>query len=274
MTPQEAFQAGQLAEAIELVTEQVRSKPTDSDARSFLAALLCFAGEWERADKQLDTMMIQDTGLAIGVSLIRQLIRGEQARDDFFKSGRVPEVASDPPQHLEFVLKASIELRDGNTNEAAGLLALAEASRPEVTGTHGGQEFSGLRDLDDLLAGVCEVLTSNGKYYLVPFESVRLLEFKAPQKPLDLLWRQARMIVEDGPDGEVYIPVLYHGSVAAEDTQLRMGRATDWIGEAPGPIRGIGQRELLVGDESLPVLSLTTIEREVPPSAEETEGED
>jgi len=270
MTPQEAFHAGQLNEAIQLVTEQIRSKPADTDARSFLAMLLCFAGEWERADKQLDTVMIQNTELAIGVSLIRQLIRAEQARDDFFKSGRVPEVTSDPPPHLEFALKASIELRDGQIAEAAELLAQRDASLPEVAGTHGGQTFAGLRDLDDLLAGVCEVLTSNGKYYLVPFENLRLLEFKAPETPLDLLWRQARMVVENGPDGEVYIPVLYHGSLASDDLSIRMGRATDWIGEEPAPVRGIGQRELLVGEQSLPLLELTTIERQTEEEESET----
>jgi type VI secretion system protein ImpE len=261
MTPQTAFQAGQLTEAIELATDKVRNSPTDTDARSFLAVLLCFAGEWERADKQFDSVNLQNTELAIGVSLIRQLIRAEKSRDEFFNSGRVPEVTNEPPEHLKLMLRAAMELREGATADATALLADAEEKRPAVAGEHGEHEFVGIRDLDDLLAGVCEVLTSNGKYYLVPFEQIVLLDFKPPEKPLDLLWRQARMIVEDGPDGEVYIPILYHGSSSTDDAQLRMGRATDWVGDAPGPIRGIGQRELLLGDESFSILEINTIER-------------
>ncbi len=262
MTAQEAFQAGRLAEAIGLATESVRSKPTDADARSFLAALLCFAGEWERADKQLDSVNIQKTELALGVSLVRQLIRAEQSRDAFFVSGRVPEFTGEPPHHLELALRASIELREGESEAAAELLAQSEAERPEANGVHNGQLFSSIRDLDDLLSCACEVLTSNGKYYLVPWERIRLLEFKAPEKPLDLLWRQARMVVESGPDGDIYVPVLYHGSNASTDEPIRMGRGTDWIGAEPGPIRGIGQKMLLIGDQDIPILSVGTIDRE------------
>ncbi|MFT5322564.1 MAG: type VI secretion system protein ImpE [Planctomycetaceae bacterium] len=262
MTSHEAFQAGRLTEAIELATDTVRNSPTDTDARSFLAVLLCFAGEWERADKQLDSVKLQSTELAIGISLVRQLIRAEQARDDFFNVGRVPEVTNEPSEHLQLTLRASVEQREGKLAEAAVLIASAEEKRPTVTGAHGEQEFSGIRDLDDLLAGVCEVLTSNGKYYLVPFDQIVLLEFKPPEKPLDLLWRQARMIVDDGPDGEVYIPVLYHSSSVSGDEQLRMGRATDWVGDDSGPVRGVGQRELLLGDDTHSLLALGTITRQ------------
>src|SRR5690606_17147809 len=79
----EHFSAGRLGEALAAATAQVRSRPTDVAARVFLAELLCFAGELERADKQLDLVADQDTTLAVGVALFRQLIRGEQARQQF-----------------------------------------------------------------------------------------------------------------------------------------------------------------------------------------------
>ena len=41
----------------------------------------------------------------------------------------------------------------------------------------------------------------------------------------------------------------------------RLGRATDWT--ESDPIRGTGQRTLLVGDEAIPMLELGTLEREV-----------
>lgn len=263
MTAHEAFQAGRLDEAIALATEAVRNKPTDTDARSFLATLFCFVGDWERADKQLDTVMIQNTELVLGVSLVRQLVRAAQARDEFFSSGRLPEFISDPPEHAEISLRASIELREGKLADAARLLARAEKVRPDVRGTHNGKKFVGIRDLDDQLSGVCEVLTSTGKYYHTPFERIRLIEFKHPETPLDLLWRQAHIVVENGPHGDVYIPAIYHDRGASCDSQLRLGRATDWIGEHPAPILGVGQRMLLVGDEDLPIMSLGKIETDL-----------
>ena len=58
-----------------------------------------------------------------------------------------------------------------------------------------------------------------------------------------------------GPDGDVYLPMIYPpvASAAAGMTDaLRLGRATDWsqAGEG-GPMRGLGAVTLLVGEETL-----------------------
>ena len=53
MNPQELYQAGHLNEAIKALSAELRDSPTDSKRRTFLFELLCFAGEYERADKQL-----------------------------------------------------------------------------------------------------------------------------------------------------------------------------------------------------------------------------
>jgi type VI secretion system protein ImpE len=156
-------------------------------------------------------------------------------------------------------LEASICLREGSQDEAVGLLASAEAERPRVVGTCNGRAFEDLRDLDDLTAGVFEVLTSNGKYYWIPIERVEQVEFRAPERTRDLLWRRARMIVRDGPDGEVFLPTLYAGSHAEPGDRFRLGRATDWRGGEGEPVRGIGQRTFLVGDEACPIMELETL---------------
>src|SRR5439155_24520554 len=131
-----------------------------------------------------------------------------------------------------------------------------EGQRPRVRGTCDGQPFTDLRDLDDLTAPVFEVLTSNGKYYWVPVERVERVEFRPPARPRDLLWQRAHMVVRGGPDGEVYLPTLYAGSHAEADENLALGRATDWRGGNGEPTRGVGQRNLLVGDDCRAVLEL------------------
>ncbi len=263
-TASEHFEAGRLTQAIEAMNAEVRGHPRDANRRGFLGELLCLAGNLERADLQYDAIAAQDQALALGTALIRQLISGEQARREFFLSGRVPEMFGAPPEHMRLTLEASIRLREGAIAEAAGLLARAEEARPQVAVTHDGAAFDDFRDLDDLTASFFEVVTSTGKYYLVPFERIASVEFFAPERPRDLMWRRAQMSVIDGPEGEVFIPVAYlppAGYPAASVTDAaRLGRTTDWVGGDGAPTRGIGQRSYLLGEDSIGILELHHLE--------------
>jgi type VI secretion system protein ImpE len=258
MHAQEQYQAGDLRGALATATEEVRKHPADTARRGFLTELLCVAGDLERADRQLDALGQQDPEAAVGVSMFRQLVRAEQARQQFYSEGRVPEFLAEVSPHLRLHLEASILLREGKDAEAAALLAQAEGQRPHVAGTCGGRSFADLRDLDDLTAPVFEVLTSTGKYYWIPIEQVELVEFRPPARPRDLLWRRARMVVRGGPDGEVFLPAVYAGAGAGADAddRLRLGRATEWRGGDGAPVRGLGQRTFLVGDEAVSILEL------------------
>jgi type VI secretion system protein ImpE len=257
MNASEHYKAGRLQAAIDAAVEDVKKQPTNPAPRGLLAELLCFAGEWERADKQLDALGHQDPSVAMGVILFRQLIRAAQAREDFYASGRVPEFLDPPGPVLKKYLEASIYLREGKTAEGVKLLAEADAERPHPAGTCDGKAFADLRDQDDLTACFFEVLTSTGKYYWIPMERVESIEFRAPARPRDLLWRAARMIVRDGPDGEVYLPTLYAGAQVEKDDQFRLGRKTDWH-QGP-PVRGIGQRTFWVGDADLSIMEMQNV---------------
>ena len=112
-------------------------------------------------------------------------------------------VTSTPTPFLQLHLQAVIACREQRLADAAALVAQAEEQRVHVRGTCNDQAFEDLRDLDDLTAGFFEVLTSTGKYYWIPMEAVELIEFRPPERPRDLLWRRAHMIVADGPDGRL-----------------------------------------------------------------------
>jgi type VI secretion system protein ImpE len=256
MDGKELFKAGKLAEATAAATEEVKRHPTDVSRRGFLCELLCFAGEYSRADAQLDAIGHQDPQLMLGLSMFRQLIRAEQARQQFYTDGRVPEFIAQPGPHLSRCLEASICIREGRPADAVKLLDEAESLRPIVTGVCNGQPFEGLRDVDDLTAPFFEVLTSNGKYYWIPIESVEVIEFRAPERTRDLLWRRVHMVVRGGPDGEVFLPTLYSGSAADPDEQIRIGHKTDWRGGEGTPVRGVGQRMYLIGDDGRSILEL------------------
>ena len=259
MKPQDLYTAGDLKAAIPAALEAVKAKPADAGARGFLCELFAFAGEWERADKQLDLLGHQDPKAAMGVGLFRHLLRADEARQQFYTDGRLPEFLGQPSAVLKLHLEASILLREGKTADAAMLLTEAEEKRPKVKGAHDGQNFDDFRDADDLTASFFEVLTSNGKYYWVPFENVELLEMRPPARPRDLLWARAHMIVREGPDGEVYLPTIYAGTFREADDQLRLGRATDWRGGDGAPTRGVGLRTFLAGDEGKSMLELKTL---------------
>ncbi len=260
MDAKELFKLGQLSEALAGATEDVKRHPTDQSRRGFLCELLCFAGELQRADAQLDALAQQDPQLMLGLSMFRQLIRAEQARQQFFADGRVPEFLDLPTPSLKCCLEASVCGRDGRSAEAVALLDEAERQRPVVSGACNGKPFDGLRDVDDLTAPFFEVLTSNGKYYWIPIERVELIEFFAPERPRDLLWRRVHMVVNGGPDGEVFLPTLYAGAATDPDQRVRLGRMTDWRGGDGSPVRGAGQRMFLIGDDGLGILELQRIE--------------
>lgn len=259
MNAHEHYRAGHLQEALAAATADVKSHPADTARRGFLCELLCFAGELERADRQLDALGQQDPEALVGVSVFRQLVRAEQARQQFYTEGRLPEFLGPPSPVLRLHLEASICLREGRPGDAGALLAQAEGQRPKVTGTCDGAPFDDLRDLDDLTASFFEVLTSTGNYYWVPVERVERIEFRPFKRPRDLIWRRAHMIVRDGPDGEVFLPALYAGSHAEADERLRLGRMTDWRGGDEEPRRGRGQRIFLVGDVDRPILEIQDI---------------
>ncbi len=259
-TANDHFEAGNLQDAIKAMNEEVRSNPADFNRRGFLAELLCFDGNLERADRILDLMIEQAPASVIGIALFRQLVRAEMARQEFYKDGRVPEFLGDPPPYLQLHLRASVALRDGDAAEAAALLAEAEEQRPRVTGTCDGKAFDDMRDLDDETASVFEVLTSNGKYYWIPMARVTSVELHKPERPRDLIWRRASMDVAEGPHGDVYLPVIYATRGQAVDDRTRLGRVTDFAGGDGAPVAGVGQRTFLIGDDASPMLQIGSLE--------------
>jgi len=265
MKAQELYRAGKLTEAVASQNEEVRAHPGDVERRSFLSELLCIAGNLERADTQLEALERLRPGSGPAIALVRQLIRAEKARQEVHAAGRVPEFLVPPPLHVQLSLRAAAALRAGEGAELARLVAEAEAARPRASGSCDGAAFQDFRDLDDLTAGVFEVLTSTGRLLWIPVENVAALEFDAPLQPLDLLWRPAAMTVREGPEGKVFLPAVYAYQGAGSDDAARLGRRTDWMAVAgDGAVRGLGLRTYLVGEEARTALEITRIAFDAP----------
>ncbi len=255
------YENGQLQKAIAVITEEIKKEPQAINKRDFLCELLCIVGELERADKQLDIIVQQDARATVGAALMRQLIRAEEARQQCFKDGRLPEFIGEPSASLQLHLQAMMELREGSSRLACQYLQQAEKKRPLVQGECNGKSFQGLRDLDDTCASFFEVLTSNGKYYWIAFEQVKQVEFRAPERPIDLIWRRAHMTLFNGPEGEIFMPAIYVNTLP-EDETAKLGHKTAWPGGEDKPVVGIGQRLFLIGDNAISMLEINELNRD------------
>ncbi|MBU6448968.1 MAG: tetratricopeptide repeat protein [Rhodospirillales bacterium] len=251
------FRAGRLADALAAANAEVKKAPTDLGRRVLLAELLLFTGNLERADVILDAAGQLDPSAALVVSEFRQLLRAETARRQLYRDGRVPEVLDDLEPTGQASLKALVALRAGDMAEAAAAAAEAEAMRPRVSGTANGKAFDDFRDADDLIPGYIETFTTTGKYFWIPVSRIESMEFHPPKRPRDLAWRRCSMSVKAGPDGDVYVPAIYFAE-GEPDEAHRLGRATSWS-EGEGPVRGIGQRVFLAGDEDLSIMQLDDV---------------
>src|SRR5690242_21563127 len=90
MTPRDLLQAGKLDEAIDALSAEVRDNPTDTRRRTFLFELLCFAGEYDRAQKHLDVLAGAGLYAATGALLNRAALHADPRPPDPFPKREHP----------------------------------------------------------------------------------------------------------------------------------------------------------------------------------------
>jgi type VI secretion system protein ImpE len=259
MNASDLFKAGKLSEAIDSQLQDVKKNPADHGKRLFLFELLAFAGDLDRARKQVDIINYGEAERDAAVLAYRKALDSEQARRRLFSEGLKPQFLAPPPEHLTLRIDAVNRLREGRPIEAAEVLARAQAVTPSVQGVLNDKPFTALRDCDDLFSGILEVF-SQGNYYWLPVEQIDTLALKAPKFPRDLLWAAGKLSVQDGPAGDVFLPVLYPGSHEHPNNEVKLGRVTDWKGVEGEPILGIGLRTFLADDADINLLEWRELE--------------
>jgi len=245
MDAHESYRAGDLSGAIELQRSFVREHPRDIPGRSFLFALLCFAGELESAERQIEALGALDPKVEHGVAAYRQLLLADAHRAAVYRGEASPILPPEPPADLTLRASALEAQRRGETTEAARLLDEAAESSPLLSGKIDGESFDAIRDSDDLLASVLEVYAA-GRYLWFPLAQVRHLEPREPKTVADLLWQPASLVDADQNEVSVCIPAVYEGShPEAADPLLRLGRSTVWVEVEGLGARGLGRRLFL-----------------------------
>jgi type VI secretion system protein ImpE len=184
MTAEELFKTGHLSAAVEQLNQEVRSRPTDIQRRTFLFELLCFAGDCQRAERQLDVLGHQSATAEIGVQVYRHILAAEQARQRLFSEGLQPNFLFPPPPYVHLHLEALHQLRKHQPAEAVALLDQSQRSQPPLQGSLAGQPFTEWRDGDDLLA---------------PFlDSIGIPILRLPSRPRDTRARWGRRVPAAG----------------------------------------------------------------------------
>jgi type VI secretion system protein ImpE len=233
MNPQELYRAGHLTDAIKALSAELRENPTDVRRRTFLFELLCFAGEYERADKQLEVLAQAGPQSEMGVLLYRSALFAERQRQDVFERGEFPSKQSDDDS-------------------------------PDRGGTANGKSFSYFADADPRTGAKLEIFAA-GNYLLLPLEHVASIEIPPPKKLRDLIWSPAAVRTTPafkGTElGEVLLPVLAPFSWRHPDEAVRLGRMTVWEKPQGSEYQiPFGQKMWMVDDEEISFLELRALE--------------
>lgn len=254
----ELFEQGKLSAAVEQLTQEVKAKPTDVANRIFLFELLCFTGDLERAEKQLDVVRHQSTEMMVGVEVYRQLLRAEMKRREVFAEGKLPDFLTTPPEYVPFHLEALQQQREGKSGKARVLLEKALLIQPAQSGQLDGQAFEEFEDSDPFLGPFLELIV-NDKYAWLPFEQISRIEIAKPEQLRDLIWVRAKAEARGGDIGHVFLPVLYPGTSDQADESIKLGRITNWLDVGEGLARGVGQRVFLVDGQERGMLEMREI---------------
>lgn len=230
MSARQLFRDGKLDAAIEALGAEVRDNPTDAQRRTFLFELLCFAGQYGRAEKHLDVLGNNGPQAGMGALLYRSAIHAERTRQELFTTGDYPHsVTSGLPVH----------------------------------GTLNGTPFESLTDADPRIGARLEIFAA-GQYTWLPLEHVATVRLSPPSRLRDLLWAPA--VVRTGAAfrgtelGEVLIPALTPLAWRDPNDAVRLGRVTEWRAADDDTELPAGQKMLLVDGEEFPLLEVRELD--------------
>lgn len=233
MNVDELFRAGQLQQAIGELSSELRKNPGDLKRRTFLFEMLCFAGEYDRAEKHLNLLADAGPDAAIGTLVYRSALSAERKRQLFFES------------------------RQFEKSEA-----LPAIPRP---GKLNGERFYTIEDIDPRIGPRLEIFIA-GEYVWLPFMHIGSLTMEQPKYLRDLLWSSG--VIAASPHmkqqdfGEVLIPILYPFSSKHENDMVKLGRETDWKSTGPDLYESAFGQKLVVldGERSVPFLEIRSLQ--------------
>lgn len=229
MTAKELFDAGRVKDAASSLAALLRDRPTDTKARTFLFELLCFSGQYDRAEKHLSLLAEGSKEHEMGAVLYYSALHAERMRHDLFRKQEFPK----------------------------------EPAAPSPKGTLNGKPFESITDLDPQIGARLEVYAA-GAYAWVPFCHIKSIQIQPITRLRDTLWTPAFVLAGptfQGADmGEVIIPAIYPFSWNSHDESLWLGRGTEIVADDEGQQFPVGQKIFLVDGKEVPLFEVKEIE--------------
>lgn len=229
LNAEELYRAGRLKEAIASLNSHLRDNPGDSRSRTFLFELLCFAGDYPRAGKQLDVLEQQGNQASVIATLVyRAALNAEKIRQQMFETKTYPA-------------------------------PVVETATRAVGGKLNGKEFESLSDADGRIGQKLEIFAA-GDYMWISYRDIASLAIEPPKRLRDLLWIPAQL--QTGPTfrsrdlGQVLLPAISPLSWRHADDQVRLGRISEWVENESEEIAPFGQKLLLADGEEIPFLEI------------------
>lgn len=249
-----------IGETLAEVTRQIQASPADADLRAAFVQLLCLAGNWSRAQTQLQSWLALSPQAQPTVNLLQQAIAGEQQREAVLRGDAAPVLPGSAWTWCDTLLAAlkadaAGEVARGQAVRAEAL-DLAAANPGTITQQDQPTAFSWLMDGDSRFGPVCEVI-NQGRYYWLPFAAIREMQFQAPASVTDLVWRHTRIQLIDGSEQVCQIPARYPLRAETDERFLRAS-ATEWLplGDSSDQFIGQGQKMWLSDSAEFSLLNL------------------
>lgn len=245
MTPQNALADGRLTDALELQTALAAGRPDDPAAHLFLFELQLVSNRFRDAWATLQAIVSPDPAWPKSRQWHRRLVRAANDRH----RGRPAEFVAEVPRHAAARRRAIRAIRRNEPAVALQWIDRADHRSPHMLGHVDGREFDGLRDADDRFASVLEAFVG-AAYVWLPFEQIHRVSVSAANGIVENTYRPARIRLTDGAEFSVVLPLIYPGS--DEDVHL-LGMESDHVNPDGGPMRCVGAKMLLLGEEELPL---------------------
>ena len=141
MTAKLLLDANNVREAESALSKHLRQNPADSDQRSFLFELLCFSGQYDRAEKQLAVLAQGSREAETGAVLYYSALHAEKVRHEVFRKSEFPPTSAPS----------------------------------SVSGKINGRPFQSICDADPAIGARLEVYAA-GAYLWIPFEHIASMQ--------------------------------------------------------------------------------------------------
>lgn len=224
----------------------------------FLFQLLCVLGEWDKAGSQLNVVAQLSAEARMLSVAYGQAIEAERFRARVFAGTERPVLLAGGSDWASDLVTALGHFAAGRTEEGEAARTRAFDAAPDTRGKLDGEGFDWISDADSCFGPSFEAIIS-GQWGLVPFAAIERMTSEGARDLRDIVWYPVQIAFRTGQSFPAMLPARYPGSEGSEDSNIVLGRSTEWQAQSWGET-GRGQHLLqLSSGEDRGLLSLRSL---------------